>query len=196
MKTITATKEVNNEAYNSDYELLCRIQRGNKQAFTELVMLYQPQVFKLAYGFFADKDDAMEIVQETFLRIYQKIDQLKDPSTPFKLKNWIYRIAYNLCIDFYRKFKRKRVEIKEIYELQQNSENTAANPEDQIDLQNFELKLKKSVMFLSNRQRKIFVLKHYSGLKHQEISSLLQISIGTVKSQYHRAIKNLKKRLF
>ncbi len=188
-------QELNNADTQKENILVRQAREGNRHAFTQLVALYQERIYKLAYGFFQDGDDAMEIVQETFMRVYEKTAHLAADTTANSFKNWVYRIAYNLCIDYYRKFKKKRVSDKELYDFNENLDKQTHFPEDQIDRFHFKHTLKKSVMELPRRQKKIFMLKHYSGLKHQEISDVLGISVGTVKSLYHRAMKKLEKRL-
>lgn len=189
------TLEATNANVDKDRILLRQVKQGYKSAFTELVTLYQGKVFKLAYGFFQDRDDAMEIVQETFLRLFQKLDGFDENDPDCQFNKWVYRIAYNLCIDFYRKFKKQKVDMKEIYEFNEETRTSPASPEDQLDRQNFRRSLKKSVMRLPKRQKMVFVLKHYSGLKHHEISEMLDLSVGTIKSLYHRSIQNIKKGL-
>ena len=188
-------QELTDVNIQEENELIRLVRQGNHQAFTELITLYQQKVFKLAFGFFQDRDDAMEIVQETFLRVYEKIDRFDQSSKQTAFKNWVYRIAYNLCIDFYRKFKKQKTEKKELYEFYESQERETTNPEDPIDRLHFRYTVKKCMMQLSKRQQMVFMLKHYSNLKHQEISDILNLSIGTVKSLYHRAMKNLEKRL-
>ena len=85
--------------------LLARIKDGEKEAFAELVRLHQRKIFTLAYGFFRDRDDALEIVQETFMRVYEKIGSYRPDHS---LQSWIYRLARNLCVDYYRKHAKKR----------------------------------------------------------------------------------------
>jgi RNA polymerase sigma-70 factor (ECF subfamily) len=189
------TMELSNAKMHEENELVRQVREGNRQAFTELVTRYQKDVYKLAYGFFQDRDDAMEIVQETFMRVYEKIDRFGQSTTENAFRNWLYRIAYNLCIDFYRKFKKKKADDKELYEFLESRDHETTNPEDHMDRLHFKHTLKKSVMELSKRQQMVFMLKHYSDLKHQEISTILDLSVGTVKSLYHRAIKTLGKRL-
>ncbi len=188
--------ERTNANIQEENELIRLVQQGNHQAFTELITLYQQKVFKLAFGFFQDRDDAMEIVQETFLRVYEKIDRFDRSNRQTAFQNWVFRIAYNLCIDFYRKFKKQKTEKKELYEFYESQERETTNPEDQIDRVHFRHTVKKCMMQLSKRQQMVFMLKHYSNLKHQEISGILNLSVGTVKSLYHRAMKNLEKQLF
>ncbi len=188
-------QELTDVNIQEENELIRLVQQGNRQAFTELITLYQQKVFKLAFGFFQDRDDAMEIVQETFLRVYEKIDRFDRSNRQTAFKNWVYRIAYNLCIDFYRKFKKQKADDKELYQFYESQEHETANPEDQIDRLHFKDTVRKYMMQLSKRQQTVFMLKHYSNLKHQEISGILNLSVGTVKTLYHRAIKNLGKRL-
>jgi len=188
--------ERTNANIQKENELIRLVQQGNHQAFTELITLYQQKVFKLAFGFFQDRDDAMEIVQETFLRVYEKIDRFKRSNKQTAFQNWVYRIAYNLCIDYYRKFKKQKTDEKELYEFYESQERETTNPEDQIDRVHFRHTVKKCMMQLSKRQQMVFLLKHYSNLKHQEISSILNLSVGTIKSLYHRAMKNLEKQLY
>ena len=71
----------------------------------ELVRLYQKKVFTLAFGFFRDREDALEIVQETFMRVYEKIGHYRAERS---LQSWIYRVARNLCVDYYRKNAKKK----------------------------------------------------------------------------------------
>lgn len=187
--------EQNNARMHEESILVRQVREGNRQAFTELVTRYQRDIYKLAFGFFQDRDDALEIVQETFMRVYEKIDRFGKLSTDNSFRHWVYRIAYNLCIDFYRKFKKKKADDKELYEFYESRDRETTNPESDLDRLHFKHTLKKSIMGLSKRQQMVFMLKHYSDLKHQEISTILGLSVGTVKSLYHRAVKTLGKRL-
>ena len=189
------TQEITNADIEKERTLIRQVKQGYQPAFTELITLYQQKVFRLAYGFFQDRDDAMEIVQETFLRLYQKIDSFNENDGNTYFKNWVYRIAYNLCIDFYRKFKKNKADMRELYQFNEDSKLETTRPEDELDRENFRHHLRKFVMGLSKRQKMVFVLRHYSGFKHHEISGLLNVSVGTVKSLYHRAVQSIKKSL-
>jgi RNA polymerase sigma-70 factor (ECF subfamily) len=174
-------------------ELINRIKQGDHQAFSRLIVMYQKSVFRLAMGFFHDRDDAQEIVQETFLRIHEKIGSF-DEKTRFR--NWMYRIALNLCVDYYRKFKKKPAKIKQDYQIILD-QNTGHNqePEECFDILRFKERLQKSLYRLPKRQKSIFVLKHYGQYRYREIADILNISIGCVKSLHHRSINKLKKEL-
>jgi RNA polymerase sigma-70 factor, ECF subfamily len=188
-------KEMTDADNERDRELVRQVKRGHRPAFTELISRYQRTVFQLAYGFFQDKDDAMEIVQETFIRLYQKLDGFDENKDNAQFKNWVHRIAHNLCIDYYRKFKKPKADMKELYQFDRDSRTVTTRLEDDLDQANFRHQVRKSVMRLPKKQQTVFILKQYSGLKHHEISSLLNLSVGTIKSLYHRSVKNLKKGL-
>lgn len=187
-------QEFSNADAQDEEALVREVLDGSHQAFTKLVNLYQKKVYHLAYSFFKDRDDAMEIVQETFMRLYEKIHKFEKAEAGYAFRSWVYRIAYNLCIDYYRKFKKKKADDRELLEFLEN-QSGIHNPEDHIEKAQFRVALEKSVSELSNRQQKVFRLRHYSQLKHQEISEVMDISVGTVKTLYHRALKTLEKRL-
>jgi RNA polymerase sigma-70 factor, ECF subfamily len=175
--------------------LVRQVKQGYRPAFTELIGMYQQTIFKLAYKFFRDRDDAMEIVQETFIRVYQSLDKFNenDPRTQFK--NWVYRVAHNLCIDYYRKYKKQKAEMKDVFEHSEGLRSLSENPAASHVQEQFRQKLEQTVMKLPRRQKMIFTMKHYSGLKHHEIAEALDLSVGTIKSLYHRSIQTLKKAL-
>lgn len=191
MKEITEKTD----ARTIDESTLLRLAKeGNQPAFTQLIQLHQKHVFRLAFGFFHDKDDAMEIVQETFIRVYRKLDDFGENDAPL-FGRWVNRIAHNLCIDYYRKFKKQKVNPKEIFDFETDSRTISTRHEDHLDIQSFKDSLEKSIDKLPKRQKSIFILKHFSGLKHHEISDTLDISVGTIKSLYHRSVQQLKKHL-
>lgn len=171
-------------------DLVHRVKNGDRQAFSGIVTLYRKRIFRLAYGFFHDRDDAMEIVQETFIRIFEKIDDF-DEHTHFR--NWIYRISLNLCIDYYRKFKKKNQNQENLYRIFQHQAKITINPEDHMFILKQKQILRRSISLLPKRQKLIFVLKHYGHYKYKEIADILNISIGGVKSSHHRSINKIKK---
>ena len=88
------------EAHDEIYTLVEGIKNGDREAFMAVTRLYQKKVYLLAYSYFRNSEDAMDIVQETFFRLYQKVNMYQ-PDRNFK--NWLLQIAKNLCIDYYRK---------------------------------------------------------------------------------------------
>ena len=86
--------------YEDVYILVDKIKEGDREAFMTLIRLYQKKVFLLAYSFFRNKEDALDIVQETFLRFYEKVRIFQRGKN---FQNWLLQIAKNLCVDYYRK---------------------------------------------------------------------------------------------
>lgn len=179
-----------NEIYPHEdiHALLERIKEGDREAFMTVTNLYQKRVFVLAYSFFRNKDDALDIVQETFLRFYQKVNMFRRGES---FQNWLLQIAKNLCIDYYRKNYGKNRELKSdtpVEEMNLSVQN-GMNPEVSSDLKRiFSMCIKK----LAEKQRMIFVMKHYNQLKYKEIAEVLGVSLGTVKSLHYKAVQNLR----
>ena len=170
------------------YALIEKIKEGDREAFMTVTSLYQKRVFLLAYSFFHNREDAMDIVQETFLRLYKKINMFKRGES---FQSWLLQISKNLCIDYYRKNYGKTRELKSetpVDELNISGQE-GQNPEVSSDLRTiFSAGIKK----LAEKQRMIFVMKHYNQLKYKEIAEVLGISLGTVKSLHYKAVQNLR----
>lgn len=171
-------------------DLILRIKQGDQQAFSEVIFKYQKKIFGLALGFFHDRDDAMEIVQETFIRVYEKLDHF---DTDTRFKNWIYRIGMNLCVDHYRKFKKDHRYQDELSRLAGQNQNGLNDPEGHMDKVELKDVFKKGIAGLPKRQKLIVVMKHYGGMKYREIAEILNVSTGSVKSLHHRALQKLKR---
>ncbi|NQT78766.1 MAG: RNA polymerase sigma factor [Candidatus Aminicenantes bacterium] len=170
------------------YTLVERIKKGDREAFMTVTSLYQKKVFLLAFSFFRNKEDAMDIVQETFLRLYQKVYMFKRGKN---FQSWLLQIAKNLCVDYYRKNYGKNREWqgeKPVDEMNLPVQNEA-DPFVSSDLKGiFSSCIKK----LASKQRMIFVMKHYNQLKYREIAQILDISLGTAKSLHFKAVQNLR----
>jgi RNA polymerase sigma-70 factor (ECF subfamily) len=170
------------------WALVRRTRTGDREAFRVLVHAHQKKVFALAYSFFRNKEDALDLVQETFLRVYQKIDLFQDGR---RFEAWLLQIARNLCIDYYRKHygKRREAEVSTPVEDLPIADKRADGETRAADLQDV---LSRCVDRLAERQRTIFIMRHYNQLKIEEIARILGISPGTVKSLHFKAIRNLR----
>jgi RNA polymerase sigma-70 factor (ECF subfamily) len=169
-----------NYLHEDIYVLIERIKEGDREAFMTVTNIYQKRVFVLAYSFFRNRDDALDIVQETFLRFYQKVNMFRRGES---FQNWLLQIAKNLCIDYYRKNYGKNRDMKYDTPLEEMnlSVQNGNDPEVASDLKRiFSACIKK----LAEKQRMIFVMKHYNQLKYKEIAEVLGISLGTVKSLF------------
>jgi len=146
------------------------------------------KVFLLAFSFFRNREDAMDIVQETFLRFYEKVNMFRKGKN---FQNWILQITKNLCIDYYRKNCKKNNNYQRI----KNFEEMSCPSYSQKDLNSSsDLKLifSRCIDGLSEKQRMVFLMKHYNQLEYKEIAQILSIALGTAKSLHFKALQNLK----
>jgi len=171
--------------------LIIGVRNGDREAFLQVIRLYQKKVFQMAYGFFGNRDDALDIVQETFLRVHEKADLFREGNN---LQTWILQVAKNIYIDYYRKNYRKRRELESRQSLDELDPAAAPgpNPGESADLRRI---LGQCINRLARRQRAIFVMRHYQELRNEDIARVLNISVGTVKSLHFKAIQNLRSML-
>lgn len=188
MSEVSARREIGEAEIAA---LLERVQAGDREAFMAVIRLYQRKVFVLAYSILRDREDALDAVQETFLRLYQKAG-LYRPGSSFQ--GWILQIAKNVSIDSYRRRRRKKLDwetstpVEEIpVAVEDRNGDSAAS-----DLRSA---FARSVETLAERQRMVFVMRHYNELPFNEISEAMRISVGTAKSLHFKAVQNLRKRL-
>ena len=165
-----------------------RAGQGDREAFLQLTRAYQKKVFVLAYGFFRDKEDALDMVQETFLRLFQKLDSFEDGRN---FEAWLMQIARHLCIDAYRKRRARHPEAEVAVPVEELPipDRRDEGRERMADIKDI---LDRCVNRLAERQRLIFVMRHYNQLRNEEIADMMNISLGTVKSLHFKAIQNLR----
>jgi RNA polymerase sigma-70 factor (ECF subfamily) len=174
----------------TQHGLAARIQGGDREAFAELVGQYQKKIFAFAYGFFHDRDDALEIVQETFMRVYEKIGSYRPEHS---LQSWIYRLARNLCIDYYRKHAKKRKLQDDFASIPDRHLASADDCQADWESRQAAEAIERAVENLSWKQKEVFTLKYRQGMKLQQVADVLDISLGTVKTLHHRALKRIRR---
>ncbi len=179
-------KRKSEETDENIYSLVERIKKGDREAFMTLTALHQKKVFLLAFSFFRNREDALDIVQETFLRFFQKVQLFRKGEN---FQNWLLRIARNLCIDYCRKNHSRKKDWEEPIDERKLSLQNENDPYRSSDLKEI---FSRCVDKLGERQRMVFVLKHYNQLKYREIAQTLNISLGTVKSLHFKAVQNMR----
>jgi RNA polymerase sigma-70 factor (ECF subfamily) len=162
---------------------------GNPAAFESLVRTYQKKAYIVAYGFVGNREDAVDLAQESFARAFKALDRF-DESLPFY--PWLHRIVRNVCLNFLRK-KRRHGEIS----LNDMVDKGYDPPDDETPDRTAELgELSKAIsaaMFqLPHDQREILVLRHLQEMSYSEIATCLGIPQGTVMSRLHSARINLR----
>jgi RNA polymerase sigma-70 factor (ECF subfamily) len=168
-------------------DIIRRIRSGDRDAFVALTRLYQQKVFVLAYSFFRNKEDAVDLVQDVFLRIFEKIDSFQEDRN---FEAWLIQVAKNLCIDRYRKTRGRR----EMESDTRVDELPLADDRSPDAGRSSDLKavLTQSVDRLADRQKTIFLMRHVNQMGNEEIARVLNISTGTVKSLHFKAIRRLR----
>ena len=166
--------------------LIQQCQQGNLDAFKSLYELHKHRIYNIAYRIHGDHEDAQDSVQDAFVVIYKKINSFRGDSA---FSTWFYRIVVNTCLNNIRKSKTKkdRVDLCDSDYLAAEAIYDKNQP--------LEVILDEEIQNLPPGYRAIFVLYEIEGFSHQEISKMLNKSVGTSKSQLHRAEQLLQKRL-
>lgn len=182
--------EENKHERELQQRLVARIKGGEREAFSELVGLYQKKIFIFAYGFFPNREDALEIVQETFMRVFEKIAGFHQD---YSLSGWIYRLTHNICIDYYRKFAKKNALENNFADIPEKHLAVADNCQAVLESRQLSAAIDRAAENLSLKQKSVFTLKYSQGMKLQQVAEIMDVSLGTVKTLHHRALRKIRK---
>lgn len=177
----------------SDQELIQLFQEGNEYAFEILLTRHKQKVYTAIYMFVKDRDRADDIFQDVFIKIVNTIRQGKYTHEG-KFVQWALRIAYNLCVDQFRRAKRRPVtggtDDFDIFDVLTSEDGNAER--DMMRSQSHE-GLKALIDRLPEEQREVIVLRHYADLSFKEIASLTRVSINTALGRMRYALINLRR---
>ncbi|MCX6152502.1 MAG: RNA polymerase sigma factor [Ignavibacteriales bacterium] len=173
-------------------EILHRCKSGDTMAFREIVKKYQKYAFILTFKILLNEDDAKDVVQETFIRIWKHISVY---NSQIKFTTWIYKIVTNLCYDKLRSDKRK----EKIMDNKLEVENllVAVKDSNELIMENKQLAgiIENLAEELSQKQRMVFILRDLQDLSIKEVSSILDMPKSSVKTNLIFARKNIKEKL-
>ena len=133
-----------------------------------------------------DHDDADDLVQDVFIKVWKHVGNFREDA---QLYTWIYRIATNECLNFLRKKKNKF--FLPIHDVQHEL-SEKLNASDYIDGDEIQLKLQKALLKLPNKQRLVFNMKYFDDMKYEEISEITETTVGSLKANYHHAVKKIE----
>jgi RNA polymerase sigma-70 factor (ECF subfamily) len=184
-----------------DAELIREAQKGSRAAFDVLVRQYDQAVLRLALHLTGSEQDAQDIHQEAFLKAYRHIGSFRFECSFY---TWIYRIVTNLCLDLLRRRKTRREDSSVIVDTAGEEHDTMinisddramANPARELDRKILAEKIQTALATLTPRERTVFELKHYQGLRLRTIGEMLNTTEETAKNTLFRATRKLRMQL-
>lgn len=183
----------------SDTELIQKAQTGDTSAFEELVFRYDKRVLSIALKYVKDKDEAKDIYQEVFIRVFKSLKNFQFRS---EFSTWLFRITTNVCLTFSsRNNKRINVPINDEFDAEQpeavvlEAEHNSYSPEKIYSGTEINERINSAVDTLSPKQKMIFLMKHFEGFKLREIAVMMDCQEGTVKKYLFEANHKMRKLL-
>lgn len=181
-------------------ELIIRAQNGNISAFEELIYNYDKKVLALALKYVKNQDDARDIYQDVFIRVFRGLKKFQFKS---EFSTWLYRIVTNVCLTHKtRSNKREFVSIHSENDEEKENMNSGIEivdiepiPDRAVTNTEISEHINSALETLSPRQKMIFILKHYEGYKLKEIAEMLQCGEGTIKKYLFDAVRKMRTQL-
>jgi RNA polymerase sigma-70 factor, ECF subfamily len=182
-----------------DLSLVRRAQEGDSRAFGLLIERYQRKVYAVAFGMLKDPEDARDISQEAFVKVYKYLDHFKGEASFY---TWVYRITANLCIDAVRKrgpSRGENVEFDESIALDTSEANLGSlgnfetNPQKLSLRKELAEKLQEALQQLPEKHRAILLMREVEGMSYEDLAESLEIPKGTVMSRLFHARAKVQK---
>lgn len=172
----------------SDTEILqiFRQEKQREKAFNLIVEKYQQRIYWHIRKLVIRHEDTDDILQEVFLKVWNKLDSFREDA---QLYTWLYRIATNESLSFLRKNKNRNHLSWEDYK---NKLGEQMQDDIYFEGDEIELKLQKAILNLPEKQRLVFNMKYFEEMKYEEISEIMETSVGALKASYHHAVKKIK----
>jgi RNA polymerase sigma factor (sigma-70 family) len=178
-----------------DYDLIRRAQEGDTRAFDELVVKYSKKLYGLVYNMTSNKEDTHDLLQDIFAKAYRSLRHFRGKSTFY---TWIYSIAVNMSLNFLKKRKRRAgMSLDDVDTGIQNDpafvdQGHRANPRHQTNIHELQKILNEALQALSQDHRAVVTMFDIQGMPHAEISKILGVSEGTVRSRLYYAHQQLQ----
>ncbi|MFW6414227.1 MAG: RNA polymerase sigma factor [Verrucomicrobiota bacterium] len=185
----------------TDAELIERFNRGEKEVFNILADRYVGRAYQIAYGVLGSREDAEEVAQDVFVRIYKALPRFRGDA---RFSTWMYRIAMNLARNKYRWNKtrgsQKKISLEETEEEEDNSYGIQVPakepaPDEQTDLTEFQQKVMREIENLPQLYKEALILRNIEEMSYEQIAETLDCKLGTIKSRIARAREELRKRI-
>ena len=172
-QTTTAVKTLNERLIDKS---------TRREAFEEVVRTYSPQIYRQIRRMVQYHDDANDVMQDTFMKAWTALDSFRGDA---KISTWLYRIATNESLSF---LARQKAQIS----LEDADMVRTLESDTYFDGDETALKLQRAVATLPDKQRAVFNLKYFEEMKYEEMSEILDTSVGALKASYHIAVKKIE----
>ena len=185
----------------TDHDLVALAASGSEKAYRELLDRYQRPVFSLIYRMVRDREQAEDLAQETFVKVFNHIESF---NPKYKFSSWIFKIASNLTIDALRKKDLKTVSLDgsrnaetpdEVDATRITVESRDENPEEFLEAKELGEEIERAIGQLRPEYRQAILLRHVEGRPYEEIAEIMGVPLGTVKTFIHRARGELRETL-
>jgi RNA polymerase sigma factor (sigma-70 family) len=180
---------------DEDQELVARTQAGDAGAFDQLVVKYTPRLYGLVYNMTSNHEDTNDLLQDIFSKAYKAIRGFRGKSSFY---TWIHSIAVNMTLNFLKKRGRRfNLSLDDVEASIQNDKEfleltATSSPVREADLSELQRRLNEAMMKLSDEHRAVVTMFHIQGMPHAEISKILRVSEGTVRSRLFYANRQLQ----
>ena len=180
---------------NIDKSILQRCKKNDKNAFAELFKFYQNYLFKLCFSYVQNEQEALDMLQEIYIRLYRNIGKYDDK---YPFHPWIRRVAVNICLNEKRKRTLSTIPLNDGDEGFILEDQLAAEEDTQLEVEKHDMAriIKLHINSLPEKQRMVTILRYYEDLSYVEISELLNLPLGTVKTDLYRAKNALRDMLY
>ena len=180
---------------DEDQQLVARAQAGEASAFDQLVIKYSPRLYGLVYNMTSNHEDTNDLLQDVFAKAYKAIRGFRGKSTFY---TWVHSIAVNMTLNFLKKRGRRfHLSLDDVDSSVQNDKEflevtATSSPVREADLSELQKRLNEAMMKLSDEHRAVVTMFHIQGMPHAEISKILRVSEGTVRSRLFYANRQLQ----
>lgn len=183
----------------TDDQLIEKFLSGDIQAFNTLVWKWEKNLYNFVLRYIGNREDAKDICQKTFIRVYRKVNKLRDTT---KFSTWLYQIAVNICRDeLKRRGRRDYVSLDEIVDrgngllatAMDSQSDPVEHPEMLTDQRDLRELINRVLQSIPEEQRIVIIMKEYQGLKFTEIAEVLETSVNTTKSRMYYGLTAMRK---
>lgn len=177
------------QSIEDEKQLLLRLRDGDEQAFTALFYAYKDLLYSFLLGIVRSEDKADDLLQDVFLKLW---NNRQNADTIESLNGYLYNMTKNIALDNLRRLSKEYAIMEDMQSFTVNKEEDFT-PADILIEKELDSRLKKAIDQLPQQQKKVFILRHHIGLKHEEIATMLNLSVSTSKNTTKNAIDNLRR---